>query len=158
MKKHYYQTSLLWTGNRGQGTTNYRSYNREYEIRVDGKPVLHGSSDPSFRGNSSLYNPEELFLASISSCHMIWYLHLCSEIGVTVIDYKDNAKAVMIEEESGAGFFKSVVLSPKVLITEAEKKNLAMNLHKNANKMCFIANSCNFQILHEPLINIQENK
>jgi organic hydroperoxide reductase OsmC/OhrA len=152
MKKHQYKSTLTWTGNTGEGTADYRSYKREFIIQVEGKPDLIGSSDPSFRGNKKCHNPEELFLASISSCHMLWYLHLCSDNGITVVEYKDRAVGVMIEEKGGTGFFESVMLRPEIEILELDKKELAMKLHHKANEMCFIANSCNFKILHEPII------
>lgn len=156
MKKHHYKSILTWTGNTGQGTADYRSYKRDYEIHIDGKAALLGSSDPAFRGNKKRHNPEELFLASISACHMLWYLHLCSVNGITVVDYHDQATGMMLEKEGGAGHFESVTLNPKVVILESDKKEQAIKLHQRANEMCFIANSCNFEIGHKPSIEIQE--
>lgn len=155
MKKHHYESTLTWTGNTGRGTADYRSYKRDYEIQIDGKVALLGSSDPTFRGDKKRHNPEELFLASISSCHMLWYLHLCSNNGITVVEYQDRSKGEMIEKEGGAGYFETVTLHPKVVILELDKKELAMELHHKANEMCFIANSCNFKIRHEPSIEIR---
>lgn len=157
MKKHDYQIFLDWTGNTGNGTTNYKAYLRNYTIRIDGKPDINGSSDPSFRGDKNRHNPEELFLASISSCHMLWYLHLCSLDGVTVVDYRDSAIGVMIEKDRGSGYFKSVTLQPEVIILEPHKREKAKKLHHKANEMCFIANSCNFEIKHVPSIQIARN-
>lgn len=157
MKKHSYRTNLVWTGNLGKGTANYQAYQRNYTIQVEGKPEITGSSDPSFRGDKTRHNPEELFVASLSSCHMLWYLHLCSTNGITVIDYHDNAEGVMLEEKSGAGYFESVTLKPNVTILESDKIEMAEKLHTQANKMCFIANSCNFEIKHEPVTEILKN-
>lgn len=157
MKKHTYTASLIWTGNLGEGTSTYKAYKRNYTIRVDGKSDIKGSSDPSFRGDSSRHNPEELFIASISSCHMLWYLHLCSVNGITVVDYQDQATGLMAEQEGGAGHFESVILKPEIVILESDKQELAMKLHQKANEMCFIANSCNFEIGHEPVISVKEN-
>lgn len=157
MNKHTYTTSLIWTGNTGEGTSTYQAYRRDYTIRVSGKPDIKGSSDPSFRGDKSRYNPEELFIASLSSCHMLWYLHLCSVNGIRVIDYKDQARGTMVEQEGGAGHFESVTLMPEIVILESGKEELAMELHERANEMCFIANSCNFEIKHEPGISVRSN-
>jgi organic hydroperoxide reductase OsmC/OhrA len=88
-KSHRYQVQVLWTGNTGQGTDNYKSYERSHKITVEGKPAILGSSDPAFRGDKSKHNPEELLLASLSSCHMLWYLHLCAEASIVVTDYFD---------------------------------------------------------------------
>lgn len=155
MKKHTYQTSLIWTGNTGKGTTGYQEYQREYIIQIDGKADIKGSADSSFRGDKSRHNPEELFVASLSSCHMLWYLHLCSVHGITVVDYQDRADGVMVEEEGGAGHFESVLLKPEITILESDKIELALKLHQTANEKCFIANSCNFEIEHNPTISIK---
>src|ERR1700750_1746367 len=100
-KTHRYTTQLRWTGNLGPGTASYRGYTRDHELSAPGKPTLPGSSDPAFRGDASRYNPEELLVASLSSCHMLWYLHLCSEAGVVVTDYTDSATGTMAETTDG---------------------------------------------------------
>ena len=76
---------MRWTGNTGQGTREYRGYERAHEYSVEGKPVIPGSSDPNFRGDRTRYNPEELLVMSLSSCHMLWYLHLCAESKIVVV-------------------------------------------------------------------------
>ena len=149
MKEHHYKTTVNWTGNNGKGTQNYISYKRDYSISADGKSTIEGSSDPAFRGDKNRYNPEELLLASLSSCHMLWYLHLCSENGIIVTSYTDTAKGVMTETANGGGRFTEVMLNPVVTVTESAMVDKANELHAEANKLCFIANSCNFPILHE---------
>lgn len=150
MHNHYYETTLNWTGNRGEGTTGYRSYDRNYSITVEGKPEIPGSSDPSFRGDKTRYNPEEMLVASLSSCHMLWYLHLCSVAGIVVTAYEDHAKGTMIEEENGSGRFTEVTLYPIITVREESMIEKAMEIHHEANKMCFVANSCNFPVRHQP--------
>ncbi len=152
MPEHLYQTFLKWTGNKGQGTENYRAYNRAYEIEVENKPVIQGSSDSAFRGDKTKYNPEELLVASVSSCHMLWYLHLCAEADVTVVDYCDLAVGKMNEADNGSGKFTEVILQPEVIITANSSLERAEQLHQEAHKFCFIANSVNFPILCNPLI------
>ncbi|MBE9046614.1 OsmC family protein [Pleurocapsales cyanobacterium LEGE 10410] len=151
MKEHSYQTSLHWTGNKGQGTKNYRAYDRAYEIKVRGKPIILGSSDPAFRGDSNKYNPEELLVASLSSCHMLWYLHLCADAEVMVINYQDRARGKMSDRD-GSGKFIEVVLQPEVTITAESDLEQAKQLHHQAHKFCFIANSVNFPVLCQPLV------
>jgi organic hydroperoxide reductase OsmC/OhrA len=148
-KNHEYLTSIKWTGNRGTGTSNYRAYDRSYTITFENKPEIQGSSDPAFLGDQTRHNPEELLVASISSCHMLWYLHLCAEAKITVTDYRDTAKGTMIENADGSGIFKEVTLFPVVTITEKSMIDKANELHKKANKMCFIANSLNFPVHHK---------
>lgn len=152
MKEHEYFTCVKWTGNSGQGTRSYKSYERSHELIVEGKPTLLLSSDPNFRGDSKKLNPEELFLCSISSCHMLWYLHLCSDKGIVVVEYSDNAKGIMVESETGAGKFIRVELFPSVLLEKDSDKELAFNLHQEAHRYCFISNSLNFDVVINPLI------
>lgn len=147
-RQHQYHTNLQWTGNTGQGTGNYRSYERSYEITIANKVPLQGSSDPAFMGNPQLHNPEEMLLMSLSSCHMLWFLHLCSEAGVVVMEYTDKASAVMVEESNGSGRFAEVVLHPHVVVTQQEMLLQINELHKKANQFCFIANSVNFPVKH----------
>src|SRR4249919_4234887 len=118
MKSHHYNTKLVWNGNTGKGTESYRAYERAHEIVVDGKPLIPASSDPSFRGDASRYNPEELFLASLSSCHMLWFLHFCSDASIIVLEYSDAAVGKMIESYDGNGRFSEVILYPRVKVKE----------------------------------------
>ena len=155
MKSHYYKTSLTWTGNTGQGTSSYRDYERSHIISIENKTDIHASSDPSFRGDGTRHNPEELFVASLSSCHMLWYLHLCSEAGIVVTSYEDRATGTMKENEDGSGQFTEVVLRPVTVISDASKTELAKSLHHKAHQMCFIARSCNFPVRHEPVVNAE---
>jgi organic hydroperoxide reductase OsmC/OhrA len=150
MSNHHYKTTIIWTGNSGTGTSSYRAYARDHSISVDGKPTIPASSDPVFRGDRTRYNPEELLVASISSCHMLWYLHLCAEAGVVVVDYSDNATGTMEETADGGGRFTEVTLYPKVIVSDESMVAKANELHHKANKMCFIANSVNFPVLHQP--------
>jgi len=152
MKTHYYRSNITWTGNLGEGTRGYQAYSRSHRIGIPGKPDIEGSADPSFRGDPEKHNPEELFLSSIAACHMLWYLHLCSDSGITVVNYSDEADAVMVEEKGGKGRFQSVTLNPVVTILNKKNRDKAFSLHKKANEMCFIANSCNFPITHQPRV------
>src|SRR5260221_7802881 len=119
-KQHRYETTVRWTGNLGTGTTGYKDYGRNHEISGSGKPQIPGSSDPNFRGDAARYNPEELLVASLSACHMLWYLHLCSTNRVTVLDYHDAASGVMEEGDDGSGVFTRVVLKPTVKISPGD--------------------------------------
>jgi organic hydroperoxide reductase OsmC/OhrA len=151
-KAHQYNTQLAWTGNTGEGTRAYSSYERSHIISVENKPAIPGSSDPHFRGDSSRYNPEELLVASLSSCHMLWFLHMCSEQGIVVTAYEDAATGSMLEDADGGGRFTAVVLHPKVWVKNYDGNAENINaLHAAAHKKCFIANSCNFPVKCEPV-------
>ena len=120
-KEHQYKTNLVWTGNKGSGTMDYRSYDRDFVVSIEHKQQILGSSDSAFMGDKTKYNPEDLLLSSISSCHMLWYLHLCSKNDIVVLEYKDNAVGTMIESADGSGHFKEVLLQPEVLISKKEQ-------------------------------------
>lgn len=153
--EHHYTIRLDWTGNSGSGSSGYKEYERSHSISAEGKAVINGSSDPAFRGDATLYNPEELFLSSLSSCHMLWYLHLCSVNSVVVTEYSDNPTGLMLESADGSGKFTEVVLNPCVRVKEKEMEEKALELHFEAHKMCFIANSVNFPVLIKPSISTQ---
>ncbi len=151
-RNHRYEVELVWTGNRESGTSTYSAYARDWEIRTPEKPTILGSSDPAFRGDAARWNPEELLVASLSACHQLWYLHLCAEAGVVVMEYEDRALGVMVEEDDGAGQFASVVLRPRVTISPESDPDLAERLHHAAHAKCFIARSVSFPVRHEPVI------
>lgn len=153
--QHQYSLTIKWTGNKGTGTSSYTGYDRSHSVCIENKPELLCSSDPSFRGDKARYNPEELLLASVSGCHMLWYLHLCSAAGIVVTDYIDKAKGTMTLTKEGSGCFSEVTLYPEVTLTEASLEEKANELHKEANRLCFIANSCNFPIDHKPTFKIK---
>ncbi len=149
---HHYSTALTWTGNRGDGTARYEEYGREFTVSVDGKGILQGSADPAFRGDASLFNPEDLLLVAISSCHMLSYLALCARHRISVLAYDDDATAVMEQSADGGGRFTSATLHPRVVVQDAAHVEKAVALHERAHALCFIANSCNFPIAHEATV------
>ncbi len=151
MKQHTYEVRLAWTGNDGEGTKSYKSYRRDHTVSVEGKPDIPASSDPNFRGDRTRYNPEELLVASLSACHMLWYLHLCSVNHITVVDYRDAAIGTMRENDDGSGEFIRVLLKSTVRISAGDKAK-AIELHHEAHRLCFIARSVNFPVQVEPQI------
>lgn len=150
-RRHYYTVDLQWTGNRGKGTKSYRAYDRDYQISIPGKPDLLCSSDPAFRGDPSRSNPEEQLVASLSGCHMLWYLHLCAVNDVVVLDYRDQPVGTMKETREG-GRFSRVLLRPQVVLAVGSDLTLAKQLHEQAHHACFIANSVNFPVDCEPTL------
>jgi organic hydroperoxide reductase OsmC/OhrA len=151
-RRHEYSAVVRWTGDRGTGTSGYRDYDRTHVVESAGRPSLPGSSDPAFRGASDRWNPEQLLVASLSQCHMLWYLHLCATAGVVVTDYADDARGTMEEERDGGGRFTEVVLRPRVAIRDPATAGTAMDLHADAHAKCFIARSVNFAVRHEPTV------
>ena len=147
--EHTYAARITWTGNQGAGTSAYKAYARDYEITCAGKPPICGSSDPAFLGDAGRHNPEDMLVAALSACHMLWYLHLCAAKGVVVTAYVDNASGVMRTGADGSGEFTKVTLYPRVSITAESDPETARNLHARVNATCFIARSVNFPVEHE---------
>lgn len=156
MPLHHYHINTVWTGNLGDGTKAYQAYERSHVIRIEGKPDIQGSSDAAFRGDKTKHTPEDLFVSTLSTCHMLWYLHLCAKHGVIITDYVDKALGVMEELADGSGRFTAVTLHPEVTVTAHHMIDKAKELHRDAHKMCFIANSVNFPVAHEPVIHTAE--
>ncbi len=148
--KHHYTVNVTWTGNNGTGTSGYRDYERSHVINLEGKPDMYGSADVPFRGDHRKPNPEDFLLTSLSTCHMLWYLHLCADAGVIVVGYTDCATGVMSTPAGEPGRFTEVTLHPVVTVTDPSMVSLANELHDKAHDKCFIANSVNFPVLHEP--------
>ena len=114
-RTHHYDTTVTWTGNTGAGTASLRSYEKVYTIAADGKPVIAGSSDPAFRGDPARWNPEDLLVASLSACHMLWFLSLAAKAKLVVVTYIDRATGEMAETASGSGQFTQVTLHPEIV-------------------------------------------
>jgi len=146
MNQHCYEVQVEWTGNTGEGTKTYKSYRRDHTITSEGKPQIPASSDPAFRGDRTRYNPEELLVASLSSCHMLWYLHLCAVNHITVLEYRDAPSGVMQENADGSGEFVRVVLKPAVKVSPGDDRAKALALHDEAHRLCFIARSVKFPV------------
>ena len=155
---HTYSIDVTWTGAGTRGTANYTSYSRDHDVQIGSKPPLPGSSDPAFRGDPSRYSPEELFVASIAQCHMLWFLHLAAVAGVVVVAYTDEAVGTMRVESAGHGQFTEVVLRPRVTVARgnhlpdgsAVTDAVLAGLHHATHEHCFIARSVNFPVRHEP--------
>jgi organic hydroperoxide reductase OsmC/OhrA len=148
--KHVFKAKLDWLFSKKEAAT----YTKSHTVTIDGKAVLHVSAAKAFKGDPALYNPEDLLLSSVVSCHMMSYLYVCKQNDIEVVSYTDEAEATLEVLEDGSGRFIEIKLNPKVCISNKEKMGEALSLHKKANQLCFIANSCNFPILHFPTCEI----
>jgi organic hydroperoxide reductase OsmC/OhrA len=149
--EHHYSLTVQWTGNLGEGTSSYRGYSRDHDVRIPRLPVLLGSADPTFHGDRSRYNPEQLLLAALAQCHLLSFLHVAVRHGVVVTDYRDEATGLMRLNRDGSGQFESVTLHPRVVVADPAHVELAEQMHREANQICFIARSVNFPVLHDPV-------
>jgi organic hydroperoxide reductase OsmC/OhrA len=151
---HHYRVAVDWTGNLGSGTREYRGYRRDYTIEIAGKPPILGSSGLSPRSDPARHNPEELLVAALSSCHMLWYLHLCSDAGIVVTSYRDEADGVLEIAPDGGGRFTAATLRPRVTVSQGSLE-VARQLHDEAHRKCFVANSVNFPVGCEPDVELE---
>lgn len=147
--KHLFKAKLNWDSDRDSIASNTKKFTKSHSIFIEGKELLHVSAAKAFKGDPELYNPEDLLLSSIVSCHMMSYLYVCAQNGIDIVSYQDQAEATLEVLENGSGRFIEVRLFPQVIIRNKNQITEALQLHQEANKLCFIANSCNFPILHQ---------
>lgn len=152
LEEHHYEVTVSWTGNLGEGTTGYRKYSRNHEIEAPGVPKLLGSADPTFHGDESRWNPEQLLLSALTQCHMMSYFHVASAAGVVVTEYTDHAEGTLKLNRDGSGEFIAATLHPRVVVAAEDQVELARTLHRDAAGACFIGRSVNFPVNHEPEI------
>ena len=150
--RHEFPARVIWTGNKGEGTSRYRAYERTWDMHLPGKAVLHCSNDPMLGGDPAKYNPEDILISALSSCHMLWYLHLCSSEKIIVTSYEDEAVGIGESEADGSGQFTEAILRPTIHVTDPTMIDRAEALHEEIHKYCFIARSVNFPVRYEPKI------
>lgn len=153
-KTHTFNQKVIWTGNNGSGTSEYTAYGRDHILQIDGKPEIACSADPAFRGDGAKPNPEDLFIYALSSCHMLWYLHLCADAGLIVTAYEDHASGVLTLGGDGPSKMTDVLLKPIVTVNDENMVQKAIELHEEANAKCFMANSVNFKVRHEVTVKV----
>jgi organic hydroperoxide reductase OsmC/OhrA len=150
---HEFRCRLVWTGAAKGGTTDYDTYSREYRIDGEGKQLsIRGTAAPAFRGDATLWNPEETLVAALSACHFLTYAALCARARITVVAYEDNAWGEM-KKIDGKIRFAEVVLRPRVTIRSGDAEK-AKALHEKAHEHCFIASSVNFPVRNEPHVEV----
>ena len=152
-RTHGFRITSRWTGNLGSGTSAYTAYSRAHECTGEGKSApIPGSSDPAFCGDPARYSPEELLVAAVSNCHMLWVLHLCADAGIVVTEYADEAWGEMVEHADGSGEMTRVVLRPRMRITDSGRASEVPAMHDRAYALCCMARSVRFPVRHEPVV------
>jgi len=152
---HTYSSHIQWTGNRGQGTANYRGYDRTWDVAVPGRAPIHCSNDPLLGGDKGKMNPEDLLLSALSGCHMLWYLHFAADAGIVVTAYEDRPQGVGEAGPGGAGRFVSALLRPTVTVKAGADLEEAERIHHRIHEVCFIARSINFPVSYEPVFIVE---
>lgn len=145
--RHDFHTRVTWTGDRGTGTRRYRGYDRSWEMEGANQPAIQCSNDPRLGGNPRLPNPEELLLAAVSSCHMLWFLHYASDAGILVRSYVDEPVGHGESESSGSGRFLAATLRPSIRRVEGNFDSTELDaIHARIHEVCFCARSVNFEV------------
>ena len=151
-----HSAEILWLRD-DQDFLNNR-YSRAHSWRFDGGLEVAASSSPHVVplpwSDASAVDPEEAFVASLSSCHMLWFLSLASKQGFQVDRYADQASGVMARDDQGRMAMTEVVLRPQVSFSGARLPDNAQlhALHHQAHEECFIANSVKTQVRCEPVL------
>ncbi len=146
---HAYQARLLWRGSTGAG---YDSYERTHRVAVppaDGELVL--SSDPAFHGDAHLPNPEQLLLASASSCQMLMFLAIAARSRIGVLAYTDDAEAIMPEDQKPMRITR-ITLRPRIVVAAGADLDRVRRLVERAHDRCFIANTLTAETVVDPTI------
>ena len=156
MAEHDYTARVTWTGNRGQGTASYRGYDRTWNLETPGKPVVQCSNDPLLGGDAGRHNPEDMLIAALSACHMLWFLHLASDAGLAVQTYADDPLAVGETDAQGASRFLRATLRPRITLPAGSDPDRADALHAQVHKYCFIARSVNFPVTCKARYRLQD--
>jgi organic hydroperoxide reductase OsmC/OhrA len=152
-KVHSYQTDLTWIGHT-EKVSSFKRHNRAYVLESHSKPPIPGSSDPGFRGDPSRWNPEDLLVAALSSCHHLFFMYLCGQAGIEVLRYEDHADGTMEENPDGSGQFTQVTLRPKVRLAPGSDVKKAEGIHHASHEKCFIARSVTFPVRNEPVFEV----
>ncbi|WP_300548113.1 OsmC family protein [Roseovarius sp.] len=148
-REHDYTARVVWTGNRGEGTAHYKGYDRTWNVETPGKPVIRCSNDPLLGGDPTLHNPEDMLIAALSACHMLWFLHLASNAGIVVHAYQDDPLGVGETDATGASRFLRATLRPSITVPAGTDLKTADALHGEVHKTCFIARSINFPVSYD---------
>ncbi len=130
----------------------YKTYNRDHDWIFDAGVMIRASATPSYLGNAQCVDPEEAFVASLSSCHMLTFLAICSRNGYTLDTYRDEAVGILAKDSGGKLAMTKVTLRPRVAFGGAKTPTPAEvdKMHDQAHHACFIANSVKTDVVVEP--------
>jgi organic hydroperoxide reductase OsmC/OhrA len=133
---------------RGEHEFTYQTYNRDHEWRFDGGVTVPGSANPAYLGSPGPVDPEEAFVAALSSCHMLTFLSIAAKKRLVVDAYDDHAVGVMAKNERGKLAITQVTLHPKIVFAgeQPDAETLA-KIHHLSHEECFIANSVTTEIV-----------
>ena len=152
----HYRAEIQW--DRGDQDFCAGRYSRAHRLRFDGGLDIAGSSSPQVVplpwSEPDAVDPEEAFVASIASCHMLWFLSIAAKQSLCVDSYRDHAEGVMTRNSAGKMWISRVTLRPQVSFSGSSRPDVDTihALHRQAHRECFIANSVRSEIVCEPVL------
>ncbi len=132
---------------------DYQTYNRDHDWSFDAGITVRASAAPAYLGSESCVDPEEAFVASLSSCHMLTFLAIASKKRFTVDAYRDQAVGILGKDQTGRLAMTKVTLRPQVRFggEKTPTPDELAQMHDQAHHTCFIANSVNTEVVVESL-------
>lgn len=150
-----YSAELVWQ-RRSDETFVDKRYSRRHELRFDGGAIVAASSAPGSvplpYSDATAVDPEEMFIAALSSCHALWFLSLAANAGFVVDHYSDHADGTLASDAHGKTAMTRVTLRPRVTFGGDNRPGAEQHaaLHREAHRQCFIANSVLTDVRCEP--------
>jgi organic hydroperoxide reductase OsmC/OhrA len=135
--------SLHWTG------STAADYSRAATARAPGKPDIALSAGPTYSGDPARWNPEDLFGAAVSMCHMLTFLALAKKVRLDVTSYVEDA-TVFLDVVEGVTKVTRVRLAPTITLAAGSDADKAREMFDKAHKYCFVANSITSEVVMEP--------
>lgn len=143
--------TLTWT--KQTKSFAYKEYNREHQWDFGEGLIVKASSAPQFLGNPECADPEQAFAAALSSCHMLFFIAICSQKRLVVEDYADQASAYLEQDDKGELVISKVVLRPEITFAPniVVDRETIEKVHHKAHTKCFLAKSVKSDIVIEPV-------
>ena len=151
-KDHHYYVTCRWNGSTGVG---YEAYGRAHELAAaPAEATLKTSSDPAFRGDPTLLNPEQLLVMAASSCQLLSFLAVAARKRLDVVGYVDQAEGIMPESDKPVRITR-ILLKPRIVVKAPADEMVVRKAVEIGHHECFIANSLKSKIEVLPEIVIQ---
>jgi organic hydroperoxide reductase OsmC/OhrA len=152
MADEVFETLLRYPAVSGQKLPHDADFSRDNVMGAEGHPEIPGALPAQFGGHNRGYSPEDLMILSLSECHLLTYLRLAQKNRIAISSYEDRASGRLGKNAAGMTQLVEVVLRPRVTVARGTDVAAAKALHDRAHHHCFMANSVNFPVLHEPEI------
>ena len=145
-----HQVAIRWQ--RRSPDFNYQTFDRTHTLHFSGGQILPGSASPVYFGNPALANPEEILVASLSSCFMLTFLSIAALKRLVVESYEDEAECELGKNTNGKTMISRIVLHPKVVFDQNRQPDpeILAELYRKAEENCFVSNSLRSEVAVAP--------